>query len=75
MAGFCAGGLDRFICEQRDGRLKLGGTRGPAALLEAGTEFIISLLESDAGPLVPPSFRRRRAATNKTIKTTAQSQP
>ena len=30
-------------------RIKIGGTRGPAALLEAGTEFIIGLLESTLG--------------------------
>ncbi len=30
-------------------RIKIGGTRGPAALLEAGTEFIVGLLESTLG--------------------------
>lgn len=36
-----------FLAAQK--RVKIGGTKGPAALLEAGTEFIVNLLESTLG--------------------------
>jgi F-type H+-transporting ATPase subunit a len=36
-----------FVLARR--RLKLGGTKGPAGLLEAGTEFITDLLQSTLG--------------------------
>lgn len=38
-----------FLFIQARKRIKLGGTRGPAALIEAGTEFIVGLLEQNLG--------------------------
>lgn len=38
-----------FLFVQARKRIKLGGTRGPAAIIEAGAEFIVGLLENNLG--------------------------
>jgi F-type H+-transporting ATPase subunit a len=47
--GWLAAGLLIFLFVQARKRIKLGGTRGPAAAVEAGVEFIVNLLAQTLG--------------------------
>jgi len=47
--GWLCAGLLIFLFVAARKRIKLGGTRGPAALVEAAVEFIVNLLEQTLG--------------------------
>lgn len=47
--GWLCGALLIFLFIQARKRIKLSGTRGPAAVIEAGVEFIVNLLEQNLG--------------------------